>query len=334
MGLKDKLAAYAERRWYGGPAPRWLLPWASVYRAVAGVRGWLYRSGRLAGRRLPVPVVVVGNLTVGGAGKTPLTLWIVECLRTAGYRPGVVSRGYGGRAGNRPQRVGAGSDPALVGDEPLLIARNAACPVAVAPRRAEAAELLLGECDVIVADDGLQHYALARDVEIAVVDGVRRHGNGACLPAGPLREPVSRLAGVDLVVCNGGEPHTGEYAMALHGDVAVNLADGRCLPLTEFSGPVHALAGIGHPARFFEHLRRAGLVLDERPLPDHHVFAQADLEFGDALPVLMTEKDAVKCTALADARHWAVPVQAHLDPAFGPRLLQLIQEKIRGRKTA
>lgn len=334
MALKDRLAAYAERRWYGERPPAWLLPLAYLYQAVSVARRRLYRAGRLASGHLPVPVVVVGNISVGGVGKTPLTIWLVEALRAAGYRPGVVSRGYGGRAGRWPQRVGPDSDAALVGDEPLLIARRAACPVAVAPRRAEAAALLLGECDVLVADDGLQHYALARDVEIAVVDGLRRHGNGACLPAGPLREPVSRLAEVDLVVCNGGKAQPGEYAMALLGDAAVNLADGRRRPLAEFSEPVHALAGIGHPQRFFAHLRQAGLALDERPLPDHHAFTQADLEFGDGLPVLMTEKDAVKCTALADARHWAVPVRARLDPAFGPRLLQLLQENYRGRETA
>jgi tetraacyldisaccharide 4'-kinase len=328
------LAAYAERRWYGERPPGWLLPLAYLYQTVSVARRRLYRAGWLASERLPVPVVVVGNISVGGVGKTPLAIWLVETLRAAGYRPGVVSRGYGGRPGQGPQRVGPDSDPALVGDEPLLIARRAACPVAVAPRRAEAAALLLDECDVLVADDGLQHYALARDVEIAVLDGLRRHGNGACLPAGPLREPVSRLAEVDLLVCNGGQIQSGEYAMALLGDTAVNLADGRRRPLAEFSGPVHALAGIGHPQRFFAHLRQAGLALDERPLPDHHAFTQADLEFGDDLPVLMTEKDAVKCTALADARHWAVPVQARLDPAFGPRLLQLLQENYRGRETA
>nr|WP_246599009.1 tetraacyldisaccharide 4'-kinase [Methylogaea oryzae] len=331
--MRAKLAAYAERRWYGDKPPVWLLPLAGVYRGVAETKRRLYGAGLLRGERLPVPVVVVGNISVGGVGKTPLTAWIVEFLRNAGYRPGVVSRGYGGKAQSWPQRVTADSDPALVGDEPVLIARRCGCPLAVAPRRAEAAKLLLADCDVIVADDGLQHYKLARDVEIAVVDGARRHGNGACLPAGPLREPVARLDSVDLVVCNGAAA-PGEFAMTLQGDTALNLADGSRRPLAEFDGPLHALAGIGNPRRFFDHLRRAGLILDERPLPDHHAFSAADLEFGDERPVLMTEKDAVKCAALADARHWCVPVQAELDPAFGPQLLQLLQEKTRGRETA
>lgn len=344
------LTKHVERLWYGERPPPWLLPLSYGYRAVTNLRRRLYRMGCLSCVRLPVPVIVVGNISVGGSGKTPLTVWIVELLRANGYRPGVVSRGHGGKAEHWPQWVTADSDPALVGDEPVLITRHTGCPLAVAPRRAEAAALLLtGGCDVIVADDGLQHYALARDIEIAVVDGVRRHGNGACLPAGPLREPVSRLDSVDFVVCNG-EPAPGEYAMALQGDTALNLADGRRRLLAEFAGPVHALAGIGNPRRFFEHLRRAGLELDERSLPDHHVFHATDLEFGDSRPVLMTEKDAVKCAALAEIReislrrdisappparrHWYVPVQAQLDPAFGPRLLQLIQEKTHGLETA
>ncbi|TAN50194.1 MAG: tetraacyldisaccharide 4'-kinase [Methylococcaceae bacterium] len=323
-----------ERLWYGERPCFCLLPLANIYRAVAGFKRRLYQAGWLRSERLPLPVIVVGNISVGGAGKTPLTVWIVEWLRAQGYRPGVVSRGYGGQAQQWPQRVTVDSDPRLVGDEPVLMARRTQCPLAVAPRRAEAARLLLAECDVIVADDGLQHYALARDIEIAVIDGVRRHGNGACLPAGPLREPAARLAGVDLCVCNGGAPQSGEYAMSLHGDTAVNMIDDRRRLLAEFAGTVHALAGIGHPRRFFEHLRWAGVSLQERPLPDHHVFSETDLEFGDSRPVLMTEKDAVKCAALADIRHWYVPVTARLDPAFGPRLLQLLQEKTRGRTTA
>lgn len=334
MWLRAKLIAWIERGWYNNPPLRWLIPLANVYQAISGWRKQLYQRGFLSSKRLPVPVIVVGNICVGGVGKTPLTVWLVEWLSRSGYRPGVVSRGYGGKAEHWPQRVTADSDPRWVGDEPVLVAKRAKCPVAVAPNRSEAAALLLAEgCDVIVADDGLQHYALAREVEIVVVDGTRRHGNGACLPAGPLREPVSRLDAVDLIVCNG-EAAPGEFAMTLQGNAAFNMIDDRRRLLADFAGPVHALAGIGNPRRFFEHLRRAGLVFDERPLPDHHIFRTADLEFNDALPVLMTEKDAVKCTALADIRHWFVPVQAHLDPAFGPRLLQLLQEKTHGLKTA
>ena len=321
------MAGWLQGRWYGTSPPLSLVPAASLFRGIVALRRMAYRNGWKSSQRLPVPAIVVGNLSVGGTGKTPLTLWLVEFLQASGYKPGVISRGYGGRKQAKPLAVRADSDPAEAGDEPVLIARRAACPVYVFPRRAEAGKALLADndCDVLIADDGLQHYALARDVEIAVIDGVRRFGNGQCLPAGPLREPVGRLAEVDLVVCRG-EPRPGEFEMALSCDSAVNLADKTLTrPLAEFSGlKLRAIAGIGHPQRFFADLKAAGLSFEERAFPDHHRFVPEDLGPDDDAWVLMTEKDAVKCRGFASGRLWAVPLRARLPPAFGEAVLQLL----------
>jgi tetraacyldisaccharide 4'-kinase len=233
--------------------------------------------------------------------------------------------------------VSPDSDPVEVGDEPLLIARRSRCPVFICADRLAAGRALLqrGGCDIVISDDGLQHYALARDIEIAVIDGERRCGNGLCLPAGPLREPAERLGDVDLVVCQG-RPETGEFAMTLSGEYAVNLLDETCRkPLVSFSGmPLRAIAGIGNPGRFFAHLRHLGLECKERAFPDHHLYQRQDLGFGDDLPILMTEKDAVKCKRFAAAHHWSVPVEAILPPAFGDNLLKLLRAKCDGQKTA
>jgi tetraacyldisaccharide 4'-kinase len=331
------LESLLSRTWYPDQGPHraalrvlsWaLLPLAGAYCAVAALRRLAYRRGWRRAVRLPVPVVVVGNLTVGGTGKTPLVLWLVQRLRRAGYRPGVVSRGYGvgGDRQRGPRLVGPEADPARVGDEPVLLARRASCPVAVCPDRAAAGRLLVetAGCDCLVADDGLQHYRLARDLEVVVMDGGRRLGNGLCLPAGPLREPASRLASVDLRVANG-QARAGEHAMALVPGQAVRLLDGRALPLGELAEMggegVHGVAGIGNPARFFATLRDAGLAPVTHAFPDHHAFTREDLDFGDGLPVLMTEKDAVKCQAFADGRLWYVPVDAVLPEAFAAAVL-------------
>ncbi len=271
-----------------------------------------------------MPVIVVGNISVGGTGKTPLVIWLATVLEDNGYRPGVISRGYGGRASVWPQLVTSDSDPALVGDEPILIARRTRCPIAVAPRRNAAARALLEAhgCDVLISDDGLQHYGLLRDIEIAVIAGERGLGNGWCLPAGPLREPPSRLREVDFVVTQG-RVLDGSLVMRLHGEQALNLLD-PCVvqPLEAFAGRrIHAVAGIGNPKRFFDDLARIGLELNAHPFPDHHRFTAADLEFGDEHPVLMTEKDAVKCRAFAKAHHWYVPVTAQPDERLAQGLL-------------
>ncbi|WP_049622575.1 tetraacyldisaccharide 4'-kinase [Frateuria defendens] len=313
MALADTLAS----AWYGGGrVPWWTRPLAALYGGVVALRRGLYRSGRLRRVRLPVPVVVIGNLTAGGTGKTPLTIALAEALRARGFRPGVVSRGYGGSL-REPRLLGEHPDPAEVGDEPCLI-RASGVPVAVGRERPAAAQRLLDAgCDVVIADDGLQHYRLARDVEICVIDGARRFGNRRLLPAGPLREPMERLGTVDFRVCNGGRAEPGEVAMRLRGGTARALSDGGERPLSDFAGQaVHAVAAIGHPARFFDSLRGQGVEVIEHPFPDHHAFEPADLAFGDARAVLMTEKDAVKCRRFAGAGWWSVPVRAELDEGF------------------
>ncbi|HXH04068.1 MAG TPA: tetraacyldisaccharide 4'-kinase [Candidatus Competibacteraceae bacterium] len=302
-----------------------LLPLSWLFQALVTLRRSAYRRGWRQVERLPVPVVVVGNITVGGSGKTPLVVRLVELLRDQGWYPGVISRGYGGRAMQWPQAVSAGSDPAQVGDEPLLLARRCRCPLWVGPDRVAAARALLAahpQCDVLISDDGLQHYRLGRDLELVVLDGERRLGNDACLPAGPLREPPSRLAEVDFLVVNGGVPETGAWHMDLVGEVLVNLRDPSvsCALATWSGQAVHAVAGIGHPQRFFDALRRHGLQVVAHPFPDHHVFQAADLAFDDALPILMTEKDAVKCHPWASARCWYLPVRARLDAELERRL--------------
>ncbi|MDV3238894.1 MAG: tetraacyldisaccharide 4'-kinase [Gammaproteobacteria bacterium] len=323
-----------DRIWYGRSAWMWLLlPLSWLYRAAVGTRRLAYRAGIRKIHRLDVPVIVVGNLTVGGTGKTPLVTWLVEWLRAHGYAPGLVARGYGGRARHWPQQVRPDSDPAAVGDEPVLLARATGCPMAVAPDRVAAARALLAhsDCDVIVSDDGLQHHALGRDVEIVVIDGVRRFGNGRCLPAGPLREPPGRLAAADLVVSNG-SAQPGEFAMRVQAAEARNLVTGERRPLAAFRGTeLHAVAGIGRPERFFEALREQGLAFEAHAFPDHHAFRADELGFPGT--VLMTEKDAVKCESFARPEFWAVGARTELDPAFDVRLLDLLRHAERGTRS-
>jgi tetraacyldisaccharide 4'-kinase len=333
---------FAERliaTWYTPgitPLAATLAPISFLFSAVAGARRTLFRAGLLHVTRLPVPVIVVGNISVGGTGKTPFTIALATALASRGYHPGIVSRGYGGRGGV-PVPVTAESVAAEVGDEPMLLAARTHLPVWVGRDRVDAGRRLLAahhECDVLIADDGLQHYALARDIEIALIDGNRGFGNGLLLPAGPLRESPARLASVDAVVRLAGElpPARGEYAMRLTGDEFVrvnaprNVADAK-----SFRGDgVHAVAGIGNPARFFAQLRSLGIVAVEHAFPDHHRFTRADLGFASASAILMTEKDAVKCAEFADERFWMLPVSAHVDQS----LLQMIEEKLRGFQAA
>lgn len=311
------LAETLQAGWYGtGRLPWWCYPLAGVYGAIVKIRRTLYRSGWLRAVRLPCAVIVVGNLTAGGAGKTPLTLALIDALRARGYRPGVVSRGYGGSV-REPTLLGDVPNPAEVGDEPSLI-RATGVPVAVGRDRPAAAQLLVvAGCDVIIADDGLQHYRLARDVEICVIDGERRFGNARLLPAGPLREPLQRLNGVNFRVCNGGTSQAGEIPMRLLGGTVRALLDGHERPIASFSGVrVHGVAAIGNPQRFFASLTAQGMDVIAHPFADHHAFVPEDLAFGDGLPVLMTEKDAVKCHAFARPEWWSVPVKAELPADF------------------
>ena len=325
--------------WYAPrltPLTAALAPIAPLFRAVTVARRGLYRAGVLKSDRLPVPVVVIGNISVGGSGKTPLAIALARALADRGWHPGIVSRGYGA-VSLEPRAVGADALADAVGDEPVLLARTG-FPVWIGADRPRAARGLLAahpECNVIITDDGLQHYALGRDVEIAVVDASRGLGNGLPLPAGPLREPSSRLREADAVVLLGGTV-TGalgrEFAMTFVGDrfVPVN-ARGEGAGAQAFRGPgVHALAGIGHPQRFFDHLKALGIAATCHAFPDHHRFTRKDLELPAASAILMTEKDAVKCTAFADDRCWALPIRAVVDP----KLFAFVEEKLRGSQVA
>lgn len=305
-----------------------LWPLSLLFHIIVSMRRLLFRHGILSSIKLPVPVIIVGNISVGGTGKTPLTLGLAEQLLADGWHPGIISRGFGGSS-STPQVVRHDSDPTRVGDEPVLMAQRLLCPVWTGRDRPAVARALLAahpECDVIISDDGLQHYRLQRDVEIVVVDGIRRFGNGFLLPAGPLREPTSRLREVDAVVINGDKAAPGEFMMQLEGVHFYNLLNPEITATAaDFQGQsVHAIAGIGHPERFFGYLKKLGISLTAHPYPDHHLFSAADLGFSDANALLMTEKDAVKCIAFADEKCWVMRVDARLDPA----LIQLILKKI------
>lgn len=319
--------------WYGGHPLGWLLwPLGWIYRTAAVLRRALYRRGVLRVIDPGVPVVVAGNITVGGTGKTPCIVWLAEALQQRGLGVGIVTRGYGGRAGKWPQWVTRDSDPGQVGDEPVLLAQRTASPVAAGPDRVAAAKFLLdrGKVDVLLADDGLQHYRLGRRFEIGVVDGRRGLGNGWCLPAGPLREPPGRLDAVDAIVVNSGDWGQGDvYRAALLPVRVVRLADGMTRKLDGFTGSeVHAVAGIGHPERFFALLERSGISVDPRPLTDHATIREADLRFDDAAPVLITEKDAVKCRSFAPQNVWAVIVDLAFEGDDGNRLMEHLMRQL------
>jgi tetraacyldisaccharide 4'-kinase len=293
----------------------------------------MYSSGLLPIRHPGVPIIVVGNFTVGGTGKTPLVAWLAARLREAGRQPGIVLRGYGGRQ-RAPRLVRPEDDPGLVGDEAVLHARHTRCPVAVGASRIAAAKLLAGEqCDVVITDDGLQHLALGRDLEIIVIDGARGFGNGALLPAGPLRERPGRLRRTGAaVVVNGEDVHgvataAGAMSMRLEACSLHRLDGDEPVPLEQLRGAtVHAVAGIGNPQRFFALLRQLGANPVEHPRPDHCRYSAGDLAFTAAHPVVMTEKDAVKCRALAGGRRdlFYLPVTAVLSGTDGARLLERV----------
>ena len=327
--------AFLDRHWY---RLSWLsillLPIAAVFGCVVAVRRALYLAGIFTSSRVPVPVIVVGNITAGGTGKTPLVLWLCDFLREQGYAPGIVSRGYGGRG--QTMAVTESSAPDIAGDEPVLLAQRSRCPVWIGRDRVAAARALIAanpRCNVIVSDDGLQHYGLQRDFEIAVLDGSRGTGNGLPLPAGPLRESTGRLADVDAVVVTGNSfslsASAPTFAMTLEGKGFFNLLNPAFhQEAGAFHGKgIHAVAGIGNPARFFDHLHRLGLSFAAHAFPDHHAYAQSDLEFGDADAIIMTEKDAIKCLRFARENHWVLPVDARVDMALG----RLILEKMKTR---
>jgi tetraacyldisaccharide 4'-kinase len=321
-----------EERWleaaYGGAAwLRVLRPLEGIYRCAVARRAAAYRDGRRAVWRADVPVIVVGNLTLGGTGKSPLVAWLGRYLVEQGWRPGIVSRGYGGKGsgGSRagyPLHVRDDTPVAQCGDEPRMLARQTGLPVVVDPDRPRGARLLLElGCDILISDDGLQHLALGRDLELVVVDGRRGFGNERCLPAGPLREPLTRLARVDALLINGEpafRPPEGAWSFRLAPQCWRSLSDARIRPLLPlpFSGPVHALAGIGNPHRFFATLAELGVEAEPHALADHHRFTAADFAFDDDRPLVMTAKDAEKCRHLAPAGSWVLEVAAEPEPGF------------------
>ncbi|GAB4172413.1 MAG: tetraacyldisaccharide 4'-kinase [Rhodocyclaceae bacterium] len=336
MSLESTL----RRAWFSrGPLACSLAPLAAGFGALVALRRALYVRGILRCARLPVPVIVVGNLAVGGTGKTPLAILLARELARRGMHPGVVSRGYG-RVGGAVREVGPRDDAARSGDEPLLIARRTGMPVWIGADRVAAGRALIArhpECDVVISDDGLQHYRLARDVEIALVDE-RAAGNGWLLPAGPLREPASRLASVDAVVIHGEGGRApvpagpARFSMSLEGSRFFRLdAPGESCTAQDLRGlRLHAVAGIGAPRRFFDHLARLGLSFAAHPFPDHHRYSAQDLRFAHCDAILMTEKDAVKCAGLTPGQCWVLPV----DAVVRPDLADFVVERIDGREAA
>jgi tetraacyldisaccharide 4'-kinase len=329
------------RLWYGqARGARLLAPLAWLYGTATGLRRRAYDLGLLRQLGVGAPVIVVGNLVVGGTGKTPLVAWLTRELQARGYRVGIVSRGYGANS-REPRLVTATASWQDVGDEPLLLAQHTGCMSAVGTDRVAAARLLTARgINVIVSDDGLQHLRLARQFRIIVVDGERGFGNGRLLPAGPLREPIRGLRQADAVVVNGAEPSEWLLATCLHSGAALlqmqlvpgaveSLTGAASRSLESFRGaPLHAVAGIGNPTRFFRELRRFGLEVIEHAFADHHPLVASDLDFGDDLPVLMTEKDAVKCHGFAEARQWFVPVTAQLTSPQADELLTRVMRRL------
>lgn len=332
--MASRLRRWLEAVWYEGRSGALLLaPLSALFGLVSSLRRSAYRLGLRPRYRASVPVVVVGNLSVGGTGKSPVVAALVDALQRRGLRVGILSRGYGVEL-RESREVVAGVSASEVGDEPLMHALTTGARVVVSPDRAAGARHLerLG-VEVIIADDGLQHYALERDLEIVVIDASRGFGNGRLLPAGPLREPVSRLATIDYTIVNGAAPERtdwrgreGQLALRLFPAAARRVDDGReWRALEAFRGErVHAVAAIGNPKRFFDLLRQSGLTIEEHAFADHHAFVPTDFAFGDRAPILMTSKDAVKCRSFAEGQMWELPVTARLSPDDGRVLIDRI----------
>ena len=325
------MSFWLQRQWYR--LSLWhllLIPLSWLFWLLSGLRRLGYKIGLLPSYKLSVPVIVVGNISVGGTGKTPVVIWLAERLKQAGYRPGIISRGYGGSS-KLVSAVHADSDPGLMGDEPVLLARRELCPVWVGHNRVAAGSALLKmhpECNVIISDDGLQHYRLRRDVEVIVLDGQRRFGNRCLLPAGPLRETVARLKTADAIVNNGGKAIANEFSMRLESAIFHNLLNPlKIAAPPDFSGRgIHAIAAIGNPAKFFQQLHEMGMQFEQSAFADHYAFKPADLQSITAEAILMTEKDAVKCVAFAQPHWWYLPVEAVLDEALTARIFNKLKQ--------
>ena len=332
---RRRLEPFLHRIWYRSAQP-WqllLMPLSLVFSGVVFLRRKAYRAGWLQSARVDAPVIVVGNITVGGSGKTPFVIWLVELFSAHGFRPGVVSRGYGGAASYWPQQVRGDSDPQAVGDEPIMLARRCNCPVVVDPERTRGARALIEQagCDLIIADDGLQHYALQRDVEIGMIDGRRRFGNGWLLPAGPLREPPSRLQECDFLVVKGRSAGR-EYPMKFVDYQLLPLTPGRSPQQPELfaGGTVHAVTAIGDAESFFATLRRLGMEVIPHALPDHHPLFEESFEFGDQLPVIMTDKDAVKCRENLHDNCWLLRFSVEVGDKLDQKLINILEARKRG----
>lgn len=340
--MRNRFYQWIHRVWYEGASGYWaLLPLSGLFWLMINVRRLLYFCGVFKPKSVGVPVIVVGNITAGGTGKTPVSIWLAKSLKERGFMPGIVSRGYGGSKSSSPMRVDAASDPAVVGDEPVLLAKRSTCPVAVDSDRVRAAGMLVDDgADLIIADDGLQHYRLARCYEICVIDGTRLLGNRLVLPAGPLRETTSRLTEVDQILVNGrfrDEPETTIEQNAIEfGLVAkevCRLNGSLSRPIERFAGTtVHGVAAIGNPKRFFDLLRAQGMQVIEHALPDHAVMNRRDLKFGDEFDILMTEKDAVKLSSKIGDRFWYVPVELDMDPVLAGPWLEQIESRMRNEQ--
>ena len=317
-------------QWYEPKPWGWLLwPFTKMFAALVKCRQYFYAKNWLNKYRSPVPVIVVGNITVGGTGKTPLVIYLAQLLRKHGYNPGIVSRGYKGKV-KSVVLVSPHSDPKVVSDEAVLLANRGQCPVIIAKKRAVGIKQIVrhNKVNIIISDDGLQHYALERDIEIAVIDGERRFGNGFSLPMGPMREPETRLDSVDLIVVNGGQTLSDrEYAMQIVNKTVYSLGHpAKTIELASLKGTtVHAVAGIGYPQRFFQYLQDVGINVIPHAFPDHYEFSPATVSFPDQHLVLMTEKDAVKCKHFANYKHWVVAISVELAPSFDESILSLIE---------
>jgi tetraacyldisaccharide 4'-kinase len=329
--MRNRFATWLEQQWVRiGWWHALLIPLSYLFWLLSSIRRLAYRSGVFKSYRVPVPVIVVGNISVGGTGKTPLVIWLVDQLRQAGFLPGVVSRGYGSQH-RFPVEVLENSSPATVGDEPVVVAQRARCPVWVGADRVVVQQALLRahpECNVIISDDGLQHYRMQRDIELIVVDAERMFGNKQLIPAGPLRESMSRLSEVDAVIYNGKRDDTPGFAMFLLANTLRNVQDSsKTIDIDALHGEaVHAVAGIGNPQRFFQQLRNMQLSIEEHAFADHHVFQPQDLLFAKDGAVLMTEKDAVKCAAFAQKNWWYLPVEAVIDTALTEHIIQKLRK--------
>jgi len=333
---------WLHRVWYEGASSyQMLLPLSGLYWILITLRRCLYGLGLLGRHCAIVPVIVVGNITTGGTGKTPITIWLSRELRERGFSPGIVSRGYGGSRSSTSMRVDSASDPDVVGDEPVLLAKRTGCSVVVDANRARAAQMLVDDgVDLIIADDGLQHYRLARTYEICVIDGSRGLGNRLLLPAGPLRETIDRLGEVDQVLINGRMGEKSERLTAIEQNAiefelianeVTRLNGSLTRPIERFAGTtVHGVAAIGNPARFFDMLRAHGIQVIEHALRDHAKLVSSDLKFGDDFEVLMTEKDAVKLDGVHSDKFWTVPVEVKIDPVIAGPWLEQIESRLQG----